>query len=692
MTENLNLKTVETVDTRPFRKLVMTIGELPTSFIESMTYYELLAWFTNYLETVIIPTVNNNGEAVEELQDKFIELKADTEQEIADFENDTNTEINRFETELNAAFTTLKNYVDNYFDNLDVQEEINNKLDDMAEAGTLQEIITQYINTTALWMYDNIASMKLATNLTDGSYTKTLGYANKNDEGGAIYKIRLKTAQDVADEMTLIALYDSTLIAEYVPSSVVNAKQFGCKGDGSTNDTTTLQAAITYASTNNLKLFIPHGTYMVSTLNSGDITISGHEAIIKAIENNTETVLMAVTGVPTIDNITFDGNSNTNTLLKVIPHTCNIKDCTFLNSTGDAVINQAAENDDGEAIFNNVNINGCVGGIYFLGYPYDDLADSKGKVQLINARISETGSSTNRMYMFQKLDYVYISGGEFFNSTPNGATNVYQVNHCEIIGGYYHDIQRGVTVGQVTKNFVISDTVNENLTGGAGLAIDLVTSDRVYPEAHGIVSNNVVKNAYRGIYVQGKNVVVNNNYVYCGTNTATSGGVIRFNNEDSNTSDSFIYVNNLYVLNTGNISGIINCGTAVIHFGDNIFINGNNVGYVSFTSTNPALFQDKISITSNTTLNLTNDIVVCDASAGSFNIFLPNNNESNLCGKEYLIIRTDDDTATGNTISLRCRSDAGNINGHVSDAYLEHIPTGVTKVIQLAKGEYWTLH
>ena len=73
MAENLNLKTVETVDTRPFRKLVMTIGELPTSFIESMTYYELLAWFTNYLETVIIPTVNNNGEAVEELQNLGIE-------------------------------------------------------------------------------------------------------------------------------------------------------------------------------------------------------------------------------------------------------------------------------------------------------------------------------------------------------------------------------------------------------------------------------------------------------------------------------------------------------------------------------------------------------------------------------------------------------------------------------------------
>lgn len=120
MAENLNLKTVNTVDTRPFKRLVMTIGELPTSFIESMTYYELLAWFVNYLETVIIPTVNNNAEATKELQD---------------------------------LFTELKNFVDNYFDNLDVQEEINNKLDEMAENGELENIIRLYIDREVEYIF-----------------------------------------------------------------------------------------------------------------------------------------------------------------------------------------------------------------------------------------------------------------------------------------------------------------------------------------------------------------------------------------------------------------------------------------------------------------------------------------------------------------------------------------------------------
>ena len=47
-----------------------------------------------------------------------------------------------------AKFVELKDFVDDYFDNLDVQEEINNKLDVMAEDGTLADIISGVINST----------------------------------------------------------------------------------------------------------------------------------------------------------------------------------------------------------------------------------------------------------------------------------------------------------------------------------------------------------------------------------------------------------------------------------------------------------------------------------------------------------------------------------------------------------------
>lgn len=61
---------------------------------------------------------------------------------IIDSQNVVGTEMEKF----SQAFIELKNYVDNYFDNLDVQDEINNKLNEMAKDGTLQTIIGNYVD------------------------------------------------------------------------------------------------------------------------------------------------------------------------------------------------------------------------------------------------------------------------------------------------------------------------------------------------------------------------------------------------------------------------------------------------------------------------------------------------------------------------------------------------------------------
>lgn len=97
----------------PLKKICMTIGELPSSYLETMSYYEMLVWFTEYIKNTLIPTINNNAEAVQELQSLYEELRT---------------------------------YINDYFDNLDVQEEINNKLDAMVEDGTLTELIGDYID------------------------------------------------------------------------------------------------------------------------------------------------------------------------------------------------------------------------------------------------------------------------------------------------------------------------------------------------------------------------------------------------------------------------------------------------------------------------------------------------------------------------------------------------------------------
>ena len=48
-------------------KLCITIGNLPTAYIESMSYYEAITYLVNYIE-------NNLKPAIEELQAKVNEL------------------------------------------------------------------------------------------------------------------------------------------------------------------------------------------------------------------------------------------------------------------------------------------------------------------------------------------------------------------------------------------------------------------------------------------------------------------------------------------------------------------------------------------------------------------------------------------------------------------------------------------
>ena len=138
-------------------------------------------------------------------------------------------------TKLYGAFTELQSYVNNYFDNLDVQEEINNKLDEMAESGQLTDIIAQYLGLAGMIAFDTVADMKLAENLVNGSKCHTLGYASANDGGEAIYKVRQVTNEDVSDDCTIIALYDSQLVAELVIENQMNVEVLGINKNSASN-------------------------------------------------------------------------------------------------------------------------------------------------------------------------------------------------------------------------------------------------------------------------------------------------------------------------------------------------------------------------------------------------------------------------------------------------------------------------
>ena len=94
----------------PFKMQVLQSFPFIDEDFDAITNYELLCKVVEYLNK----TVNN----VDVLND-----------EVEDYIN---------------KFNELKSYVDNYFDNLDVQDEINNKLDEMVEDGTFDILLQGY--------------------------------------------------------------------------------------------------------------------------------------------------------------------------------------------------------------------------------------------------------------------------------------------------------------------------------------------------------------------------------------------------------------------------------------------------------------------------------------------------------------------------------------------------------------------
>ena len=229
----------------PFVRFVASA--VPMVFDNSLSYYEAICAMWKYLNDTV-SVINNNATVTE----SYIALTQE-----------------------------MKQYMDNYFDNLDVQEEINNKLDDMAEAGTLQEIITEYIQSNVAWVFDTVADMKLATNLVAGSYAQTLGFHSLNDGGGAIYLI---SDTGTANEMDIIAVDD--LYANVCLTIKAIPEQFGAYGDGTHDDLNYLNRCEAFCIEHGLIMSgNPSSVYAISdgfTISTG-VNIDLNTATIKAL-------------------------------------------------------------------------------------------------------------------------------------------------------------------------------------------------------------------------------------------------------------------------------------------------------------------------------------------------------------------------------------------------------------------------
>lgn len=163
----------------PFKAFLAS--NIPSVYDNTLSYYDELTKLIAYMEE-LVPAVNANTEGLAE----------------------------------------LKKYVDNYFDDLNIQTEINNKLDDMAESGQLATIIAEFLAMAPVFGFTNIAAMAASENLNEGSIARVLGNTSASDGDGAFYLVRAKEAGESADGVQKVAIGDS-LIADRIIDATANA-------------------------------------------------------------------------------------------------------------------------------------------------------------------------------------------------------------------------------------------------------------------------------------------------------------------------------------------------------------------------------------------------------------------------------------------------------------------------------------
>lgn len=187
----------------PFKGWVLENFPFIEADFDAITNYQLICKVIEYLNKVIA-NENQQNEAIEDLYNKLIELR---------------------------------NYVDTR-----MPEEIDNKLDEMVEDGTLQALLLNYTQVNKV--YDTYTEMiSDYSTFVEGMKLKTLGYYDINDDGGGEYIV-------TSDENTdAYQVEIGTLYLELIDKADLNVEQFGAYGDGTHDDTTAIQNALNFCFT-----------------------------------------------------------------------------------------------------------------------------------------------------------------------------------------------------------------------------------------------------------------------------------------------------------------------------------------------------------------------------------------------------------------------------------------------------------
>lgn len=359
--------------------------------------------------------------------------------------------------------------------------------------------------------YVNLPSVASLRELKPNSNQQTVAlegyYSTGVGDGGLFYYDPLDTTSP--DNGGTIFVAEGGYRWKRLNTDFPTVKWFGALGDGTTNDTASIQNAINVVTDANMGvLLFPSGTYMVSTLTrnaAADITLQGI---------GKESILQRIAGTPA-------GISN---LLSFINSTgITVKGLNFRNISNG--INGGTLYQDNCCLFNGCT-NSCIKDCFFsLG-----LQGGAILVSCIGCTLSG--------------NIIYEIGEDPANPTlanrANGSLSILDnSSSCKIIGNTVRTAANGIVVQCIQANSIITDCIVDSNTVSECAAYGIILYDNNLNNGgtgymhRNVVSNNTVKNIYgsklnnvdnlkdygAGIYLQGAE------YTSCCSNTITNTNI-----------------------------------------------------------------------------------------------------------------------------------------------------------------------
>ncbi len=383
-------------------------------------------------------------------------------------------------------------------------------------------------------------------------------YLSMSHNSDGTLKTSAVTAAGAADDTTVVHKGDL----------VFNVKDYGATGDGSTNDTTSIQNAINAAQTaGGGVVYFPSGTYMVAPTSSPALTISnngirlvGANRRTAVLKKSADGILLSMSGPSadlsglthvrfcTVEELCMDGNSHSGLLIRLYYAGDIILRDLFMVSNADICVDTA---EFWDSRFENLAIENCGGGAdsstpnillrnsaAASGFGYS--GDSVNQIHLSNCRFEgftngavwishgvNNSNSQNGIYLQDcKMETHSIRGGPFLKAEDTGLHIL--VNGLYIYAGEFFS---GYSTAQNLIDWAAADSTLENVLIASGTDASINSAVLLYSGSGGTSTLRNVVGRYTTeplgphIYFAGGtgNIALEN--CYSNTNTQFGGTI-----------------------------------------------------------------------------------------------------------------------------------------------------------------------